>query len=820
MKPLFSLLLSVLLSGTALALELNLEYDFVRHGECNFLKVRNNSATPDKRTFKIRLKSGEKEIPMPDQTLVLEKDQTGNIALPVPDKFGIYTVVVEPTGDKEWCRKFAYLPVRTTVEPKDSDFQFGVNLRFHRNLGKDDMEKHVMMAQQCGVTLVRHSACAWDLEKEPGEYDFSTKDEDFKLLKKYRLKTMLILFGWSKWSEAKNWKPLSPEQGRKHNRLPDGDGFARFSALVAARYGGDTPFFEIGNEPDLIFFANYSLDDYLTLLKKANAAIKKVCPEAKVMNGGIAKVDNDADYFENFLKRAGRTDYDIVAFHHHSIHKRSPLIFNQVKSLMKANGIDKPVFPNECGFPACATERGEQEQAELVWKKILYSQAQKSVGYIWYNMRDNRDHRPEHPEGSFGLIARDFQPKPAYAAYYALTNYFTGAKFVKTLREPQTGEFYLFRAANGDWLIPFWTDDQEANTRYLISGVKSPAFLADFYGNETPVAVFNGFVSVQPGVEPQLLRIPASETEPSLMGELLEFSSELFVYRNKPLDFSVTLRNPFRKTWKGELRMAASPFLSVAPETIPFELKAGENGTFSCRMTVKTGKEHNAENKGFLTVDLRSSELQVEQLRYSVRTATIVGRTFEKEPLYRLNGKDQVLQLFPSAPEFQHMVWSSPEDLSAETWIAADDKYLNLRIDVRDDVHKQTFPANELWKGDSIQLGFAVPKQKGFWELGFAFGNDGKLRTFCWSSPKGFTSDEALKEILCTVVRDETRKMTRYDISIRRRALGLTPNAGKEGVCFNMVLNDCDENSRENLMRLSDGLGTTKEPRLWQVFGF
>ena len=55
-----------------------------------------------------------------------------------------------------------------------------------------------------------------------------------------------------------------------------------------------------------------------------------------------------------------------------------------------------------------------------------------------------------------GLITKDFYPKAAYAAYNTLATYYRGANFVRQLVADKEFQAYLFKAANGDYLLACW----------------------------------------------------------------------------------------------------------------------------------------------------------------------------------------------------------------------------------------------------------------------------------------------------------------------------------------------------------------------------
>jgi len=209
-------------------------------------------------------------------------------------------------------------------------------------------------------------------------------------------------------------------------------------------------FWEIKNEPDLL---NFPLDTYRKILAAATTAIHQVEPTARVMNGGFVTINDNSiqvepDYVEKFLRRTGKNEYDILALHLHQPFPQFRSMLIQFRRMMRDTGVEKPFFMNETALHSMPGIHTEFEQAEVLWKKLLFSWKESAIGYVWHNLRNS----PEtSQEGHFGIMTQDLQPKPVYAAYYTLINHFTGAKFIKSLRDEKDGVFYLFRHPDGGW---------------------------------------------------------------------------------------------------------------------------------------------------------------------------------------------------------------------------------------------------------------------------------------------------------------------------------------------------------------------------------
>ncbi len=749
--------------------------------------------------------------------------------LPVPAKFGPYTVrAALDNGDAPLPGDFAYLPERLPASSSAEDFQLGVQAQIG-GYNPEIVDEMLSLAEECGIMLLRSSMhVRWrELEKTPGRWDFRISDELFARVKEGGFRLMVTLNCPPKHGRAARYRPIDPERAKRRpdSILPDADLFAAYAARVAQRYGEQVMFWEIGNEPDLISFANYPLDEYINLLRKSRRKLKQASPDAMVMNGGIATIDGHAsqvepEYLRKFLEKAPADSYDVFAFHFHSEPAAYRRSMEKLLELRRSIPVNKPFFPNETAYPCGPGFVSRYEQAEILWKKLLYSWAKGMRGYVWYNLRCNVHHADDNAEANYGLLSKDLSPRPAYVAYHTLTNYFTGAKFIRTLNDGGGAEFYLFRGVDGSWLIPFWSLEPEYRKPWLLTGVGRRAELIDLWGNiiRNPG---EDVVSVTVGARPMLLRIPPQREEPRLVGEPVSVREGIFVPHNGSQSNVLLLRNRFGGTWKGALTLEVPEHLEITPKTISFDLAPSAEREVPFTVKFKKKLTGTPNRSCELTVHLQSDRLKEAEISFPVRSAVLIQERYSESPLFVLNQSSQVQRLFPSEGDNEKYFWKSPEDLSAEIDLKTDRKDLCLRIVVRDDVHKSPYRAGELWKGDSIQLAFSIPRQKGEWKFGFSLADDGAIQKYCWDVPAGFSAGNVIRSMKVSVTREETKRTTVYEVKIPFRVIGLSNAAGRKGFGFSMVVNDCDIDVRESILYLSDGISNgILKPDLWPVLCF
>jgi len=188
----------------------------------------------------------------------------------------------------------------------------------------------------------------------------------------------------------------------------------------------------------------------------------------------------------------------------------------------------------------------------------------------------------------------------------------------------------------------------------------------------------------------------------------------------------------------------------------------------------------------------------------------------------------------PAAPKvgkYDEPIWfyyadpPTPDDLSA-TWQAAwDEQRLYLRVVVRDQLHVQNQPAADMWKEDSLQIGFNP--QRGNFELKAAswdyiwggykrneseFGislRDKSVQTHIWQAPKLPEGAKAEELIQATAARHGDR--TIYEAAVQWQLLpGFEPKSRKSfGIC--LVVNDMDKGERRSA-EYGSGIIRAKRP--------
>ncbi len=216
--------------------------------------------------------------------------------------------------------------------------------------------------------------------------------------------------------------------------------FAAFGGSVARRYAPlGLHHWEVWNEENLAqsWGATPDAEAYTGALKRVSRALKGADPAAMVLSGGLAPAtDDDASeiapltFATRMYNAGGGRAIDAVAVHPYSYPAMPAdpstaswntfLGMSRIRNLMVARGDGaKKIWVTEMGAPtgSAAGASSERLQAQYVINTFTAWRARAWAGpMFWYSIRD-RSTDPLVREDNFGLLRRDFSPKPAYPAF-------------------------------------------------------------------------------------------------------------------------------------------------------------------------------------------------------------------------------------------------------------------------------------------------------------------------------------------------------------------------------------------------------------------
>ena len=211
-----------------------------------------------------------------------------------------------------------------------------------------------------------------------------------------------------------------------------------------ARYKWAAPYIEVGNE------LNYSMkaQEYVDkVLRPVSEAQRKVAPDCKVLSMGLGGVGQD--WLKEFAAAGGFGLIDVLSIHPGS-NPRAPEFWegwrgwvfrSQVQDSLKAcreNG-GKDLWITEVYAPSNPDRTGLDLRtgADYLVRTYVCAIALGVKVIAWYQFQDGiwfaRRPNPADIEHNFGIVYTDLSPKPAYAAFGAMTEQLEGAKYVGRL---------------------------------------------------------------------------------------------------------------------------------------------------------------------------------------------------------------------------------------------------------------------------------------------------------------------------------------------------------------------------------------------------
>ncbi|PIP19412.1 MAG: hypothetical protein COT38_03170 [Candidatus Omnitrophica bacterium CG08_land_8_20_14_0_20_41_16] len=288
-----------------------------------------------------------------------------------------------------------------------------------------DWEKSIERMKEAGVGWVRMDFLWQDIEPEAGAFKFDKYDQIVELLNKNNIYILGILdysVGWAAACDKWNCPP-------KDNEL-----FVKYAMKVIQRYKAKIKHWEVWNEPDSsVYWSNQDgLKSYCALLKDVYRAAKKIDPDCKILNGGLA---NGLASVNRLYDNGAKDYFDILNIHFFE----SPLHQGTIKAVtvypklaykvMSRNGdANKKIWITEIGCPG--VKRGintdnwwmgknPTEKQQAGWVKQVYTELlkDKNVGKVfWAFFRDCSGHW-DNGVDYFGLVRWDFSRKPSFKAY-------------------------------------------------------------------------------------------------------------------------------------------------------------------------------------------------------------------------------------------------------------------------------------------------------------------------------------------------------------------------------------------------------------------
>lgn len=741
-------------------------------------------------------------------------ETTVQIELP-PLSYGVYFLTVLQENTPLQTFRYAVMQPSGPTSERASGFLFGV-VDHPLSYSWRDQQLEAAAAALCGVKIFRFNPLWHVVEPHHGQREYAKIDRLYDLFGKYGIEFQVLFSGTPKWAVGADWKKLTEEKNKRGSwaARPDYDAYAAHVREFAARYRGRSRYYEIWNEADLPQFADFTVDEYLELLRRGYAAIKSADPEAIVMTTGFATTTTNFRVpKQGILERvlAERGSYDVIAFHGHGALSTYNSRLDTLFRLRKEAHSQAPWYANETAISSAVT--GEVGQAVVLFQKFLTTWARGGIGFNWYNLRSKggEGFKDSEYENAFGLVTKDYEPKAAYVAYNALAGLYRNGTFLRNWSNGNlTG--YLFRDRDGAQLFAHWNGNELCpESLWLFSGITGTPSLVDLYGNETLLVAESGLLPLRVSKFPATLKVDGQTAELAIGTELLRQENPFSIMSGEKGDLCFTVENPLSIPLLLNLRIQPSEQLACNRPSQQLRLGPRECRKIVFSVNAATEFRSYAARPETLALTVAGKNWR-ETLSFPVLSnVRIPVGAFSEQPQFRLGNQEQVVSFAISGPE-NHLLWSGPDDLSAEIWLAGEQDILRLKVAVTDDIHYQPYCGSRVWLGDNVQFAFQLPGQNTFWEFGLTRRANGDGEVFCWQAPRGFAASSAAAAIRLRTSRDEIAHRTFYEAELPRTVLGLSEKVGRDGFRFNLLVNDNDGEKRESCLSVAPGIERDKNP--------
>ncbi|WP_171641976.1 OmpL47-type beta-barrel domain-containing protein [Paenibacillus phytorum] len=429
------------------------------------------------------------------------QDRQLNLTIPI-QQLGYYKLSLAAEKDGQTIKRaeisFARLAEDDPTLANNSPF--GVSTHLARTSTGWTPELSTLL-KRAGSKNFRDEITWVDVENEKGKYQKPPGRDAFMRKTQQDGLKPFITFDFTNPFYDQDSTPYSDE-GRQ--------GFANYGKALLDLYGNQMEWVEVYNEFNGGFGdrgngpADSRPDYYFKLLKKTYETVKAARPDVTVV--GMAS-NVDIKWMEEVFKLGGLQYMDVVSIHPYN--RTSDGMLQDIlaaKSLIRTynQGQDKPIWITEIGWKTNIGATGVVEKTQADYLVRAYVQA-LSAGVekiFWYDLM-NDGMQADYGEDNFGLIRHQedpkgqFTPKPAYAAYGAMTRELLGATFVEQEAVGTGITSYRFDK-NGQKLRVVW-----ANTPVQAAiQTDSPIKVTDIMGNTETFTPLNGKVYMTLTAEP------------------------------------------------------------------------------------------------------------------------------------------------------------------------------------------------------------------------------------------------------------------------------------------------------------------------------
>ena len=305
-----------------------------------------------------------------------------------PWGFGVY---LHRTAD--------FLSFKNSYAPVNADGNFA------------NAESRAALAQTVGAKWERIEFLQYQFVRSDGSYDFSFYDRLCEIAERHGLSPLGMFSHF--------WPPRSPQFSQQGY-----DNQVEAFRALASHFKGRIRLWEIWNEPWGTWSA--PMEDYFKLVDRIFEVAKEIDPRNTVIAcsaGGLDPRFVKSEFLE--AEKAPDARFDALSIHPYRGEPEEGGVLSDIGAVAERSPNGR-VWITEIGWPTSGKwVQSEIDQAAYYARFLMTAAGSGKVHSVFgYDLVDD-GFNPLERENSFGLVRRDFTPKPAYRAVAKVYRTFT-----------------------------------------------------------------------------------------------------------------------------------------------------------------------------------------------------------------------------------------------------------------------------------------------------------------------------------------------------------------------------------------------------------
>ena len=406
---------------------------------------------------------------------------------------------------------FSAIPVANYDRPKD----WGVCTHYGQGAGVLPLNLDLLKA--AGFSMIRDELFWGAMEKEKGKFAVPKEFQAYIDAAVNRKITPLIILSYV--------NPLYVDimGGKPFPCTPEGrQAFLRNVEFTVKHFKNQVKYWEIWNEPNHVD----PVKEYLPLLKETYPLIHRIDPGATVISCGGAGAGGGpgGGYIIPILNAKGVDYQDGFSIHPYmgpNVPEKGysatgapipavniPMVWEYLGGVIKGNlRSDRrklTMWVTELGWTTGKCPQGLDEKMQAVCLSHAYLLNRRYLtakGLFWYDFQNDGEN-PNEQEHNFGLIRKNFSPKPSYQTAAVLASVLQNRPFIKAWRDDDA-KIYEYGKKN-DSAIAVWTVEKPQTIKVKIPYLQQVKVI-DWQGKESMRKVEQGDLALEADLLPQYI---------------------------------------------------------------------------------------------------------------------------------------------------------------------------------------------------------------------------------------------------------------------------------------------------------------------------